>query len=151
MEKDLIVKNTITINAPAAKVWDALVNPEQTKKYMFNCEAVSDWKVGSPLLWKGSYNGSPVMVFVKGIIVDINPEKFLAYTTFDPNNKKLEDKPENYLTVTYELKADGSQTLLTATQGDYSKVGDGANRYKHTVDGGGWQPILEQIKKILEG
>jgi hypothetical protein len=49
------------------------------------------------------------------------------------------------------LSNEGGKTVLTATQGDYSKVGDGANRYKHTVDGGGWQPILEAIKKILEG
>lgn len=46
----LFIKNTITINAPITKVWDALINPEQTKKYMFGCEAVSDWKVGSSLL-----------------------------------------------------------------------------------------------------
>lgn len=150
MENKLIVTNSIRISAPASKVWDALVNPEQTKKYMYNCEAVSDWKVGSPLLWRGSYNGSPVMVFVKGDIVAIQPEKFLAYTVFDPNNKKLEDIPENYLTVTHELKSEGGETVLTTTQGDYSKVGDGANRYKHTVDGGGWQPVLEQIKKMLE-
>ncbi len=32
MSKPLIVENSITINAPAGKVWDALVNPEQTKK-----------------------------------------------------------------------------------------------------------------------
>lgn len=151
MDKKLIVTNSITINAPISKVWDALVNPQQTKKYMFNCEAVSDWKVGSPLLWRGSYNGSPEMVFVKGTILDIQPGKFLAYSTFDPNNKAIEDIPANYLTVTYELKAENGQTVLTATQGDYSKVGDGANRYKHTLDGGGWKPILEEIKKLLEG
>ncbi len=51
----LFVKNSIVINAPVANVWDALVNPEQTKKYMFGCETVSDWKPGSPLLWKGEY------------------------------------------------------------------------------------------------
>ena len=48
--ESLFVKNIININAPALKVWDALVNPEQTKKYMFGCETVSDWKPGSPLL-----------------------------------------------------------------------------------------------------
>jgi uncharacterized protein YndB with AHSA1/START domain len=149
METELIVKNTITINAPAAKVWDALINPEQTKKYMFGCETVSDWKPGSPLLWKGNYEGKE-MIFVKGIIVDIQPEKFLAYTTIDPNNQTIEDIPENYLTVTYSLKEENGQTILTATQGDYTKVGDGEKRYKDTVDGGGWQPILEQIKKMLE-
>ena len=145
----LIVKNEITINAPASKVWDALTNPEQTKKYMFGCETVSDWKKGSSLLWKGSYEGKE-MVFVKGDIVDIQPGKFLAYTVIDPNNKTLEDIPENYLTVACSLSEENNQTVLTITQGDYSKVGDGENRYKHTIDGGGWQPILEEIKKLVE-
>ncbi|MBA2406600.1 MAG: SRPBCC domain-containing protein [Chitinophagales bacterium] len=149
MDKKLIVKNSININASPSKIWDALINPEQTKKYMFGCETVSDWKIGSPLLWRANYEGKE-MVFVKGNIVDIQPEKFLAYTTIDPNNKAIEDLPENYLTVTYELRVENGQTVLTATQGDYSRVGDGENRYKHTIDGGGWQPILEEIKQLVE-
>jgi len=59
MSEPLIVKNSITINAPAAKVWNALVNPEETKKYMFGCETVSDWQVGSPLIWEMEYEGKP--------------------------------------------------------------------------------------------
>ena len=116
---------------------------------MFGCETVSDWKVGSELLWKGSYEGQD-MVFVKGNIVDIRPGNFLAYTTIDPHNPAIPDLPENYLTVTYEIKENGEETILTTTQGDYSKVAEGEKRYQETIDGGGWQPILEAIKKLLE-
>ncbi|MEP7168072.1 MAG: SRPBCC domain-containing protein [Bacteroidota bacterium] len=149
MEKELIVKNSITINAPLSKVWDALVNPEQTKKYMFGCETVSDWKPGSPLLWRGSYEGKE-MVFVKGNIVKIEPEKLLAYTTIDPNST-IADIPENYLTVTYNLEAQNGQTILTVTQGNYATVADGDKRYKEAFNNGeGWNPILVEIKKLLE-
>ena len=151
MSSPLLVKNTITINASKAKVWDALVNPEQTKKYMFNCEALSDWKKGSELLWKGSYNGSPLMVFVKGNIVNIEEEKNLAYTTYDPNNSAIPDIPENYLTVTYTLSEENGCTTLTVTQGDYSIVADGERRYKEAYNNGeGWNPILAEIKKLVE-
>jgi uncharacterized protein YndB with AHSA1/START domain len=149
MSHPLIVKSTITIQASADKVWDALTNPAQTKKYMFGCEALSDWKVGSPLLWKGNFNGVE-LVAVKGSIIEIQPGKFLAYTAIDPNNPAIADLPENYLTVTCDLSEEDGQTTLTATQGDYSTVADGANRYKHTVDGGGWDPILVEIKKMVE-
>lgn len=81
----LIVKNDIAIYAPASIVWNALTDPVQTKKYMFGCEAISDWKIGSPLLWKGAYEGKE-MVFVKGNIIDIQPAKYFAYTVIDPNN-----------------------------------------------------------------
>jgi uncharacterized protein YndB with AHSA1/START domain len=148
MGKPLIVKNNITINAPASKVWDALTNPEQTKKYMFGCETVSDWKPGSPLEWKMNHQGQE-LIAVKGEIIDIRPGKFLAYTTIDPNSG-IADIPENYLTVTYELEEKDGWTVLTTTQGDYSKVGDGEKRYAETVEGGGWEPILVQIKKLVE-
>src|SRR6185295_81499 len=149
MDKPLIIKNTITMNAPASKVWDALTNPEQTKKYMFGCETVSDWKPGSPLLWKGNYEGKE-MVFVKGNIVAIEPEKFLAYTTIDPNST-IEDVPENYLTVTYSLSEENGQTIFTVTQGDYATVADGEKRYNESYNGGeGWNTILVEIKKLVE-
>lgn len=148
MSNPLFVTNSITINAPLAKVWDALVNPEQTKKYMFGCETVSDWQRGSELLWKGNYEGQD-MVFVKGKIVEIIPEKFLSYTTIDPNSG-IADIPENYLTVTYKLEEASGKTVLTATQGDYSVVEEGGKRFRETLEGGGWQPILTEIKKMLE-
>lgn len=145
----LFIRNSITINASASKVWDALVNPEQTKKYMFGCETVSDWRIGSPLLWKGYYEGKE-MVFVKGNIVDIKPEKYLEYTVLDPNST-IEDIPENYLTITYELLPENGNTLLKVTQGDYSKVAEGEKRFKDSSNNGeGWNPILVEIKKLVE-
>ena len=105
----LIVKNNISISAPASKVWDALVNPEQTKKYMFGCEAISDWKIGSPLIWRGLYEGKE-MIFVKGNIVDLKPGNFLAYTVIDPNSG-IADIPENYLDVTYALLEENGKTI----------------------------------------
>ena len=149
MADELIVKSDITINAPIEHVWDALTNPEQTKKYMFGCEAISDWKVDSPLLWKGTWEGNE-MVFVKGNIVQIEPKTFLAYTTFDPNSA-LDDLPENYVTVTYKLTETNRQTHLSVTQGDFATVADGERRYTETYNNGeGWNPILTEIKKLVE-
>lgn len=149
MAEQLIVKNSIAINAPAAKVWDALINPEKTKEYMFGCETVSDWNVGSELLWRGQYEGKE-MVFVKGEIVEIEPEKMLVYTTIDPNSD-IEDTPENYVSVTYELVPQDGQTVLKVSQGDFSTVANGESRYKDAYNNGeGWNPILVEIKKLVE-
>ena len=148
MSTPLIVKNSIAINATPDRVWDALINPEQTKKYMFGCETVSDWKPGSALLWKGNYEGKE-MVFVKGNILSIETGRFLSYSTIDPNSG-IADIPKNYLTVTYALTSQNGKTVLTVTQGDYATVGDGEKRYQETIDGGGWNPILNEIKKIVE-
>jgi uncharacterized protein YndB with AHSA1/START domain len=148
MDKKLVLANTIEINAAASKVWSALVNPAETKKYMFGCETVSEWKPGSDLLWQGTYEGKD-MVFVKGKIIEIVPEKFLSYTTIDPNSA-IADVDENYLTVTYTLQEENYKTKLTVTQGDYATVADGEKRFRETMQGGGWEPILIQIKKLVE-
>lgn len=145
----LEIKNTITINAPASKVWEVLTQPEYTKIYMYGCETVSDWKVGSSLLWNGSYEGVE-MTFVKGSIVEITPFSKLIYSVFDPNST-IEDIPENYLNVTHELLEVDGKTTLNVTQGDYNKVAEGERRYQESSNNGeGWNPILVEIKKIAE-
>lgn len=145
----LNVVSSITINAPKTAVWDALTNPELTKIYMFGCEAISDWTVGSPLLWRMEWEGKE-LVAVKGRIVHIEPETRLDYTVFDPQST-IEDIPENYVTVTYELTETDGQTQFIVTQGDYNTVADGERRYQEVYNGGeGWNPILVQIKELVE-
>src|SRR5438128_2229355 len=92
LRKELIVKKSITLNANISKVWEALTNPQLTKQYMYNCEVISDWKVGSPLVWKGTEDGK---VYVRGNIVSIDPGRRLQFTAFDPNSE-MEDTPSNY-------------------------------------------------------
>jgi uncharacterized protein YndB with AHSA1/START domain len=148
MEK-LVVKNSVLIHAPVATVWDALVNPAHTKKYMFGCETVSDWTVGSPLLWRALYEGKET-VFVKGTIIDIVPQKLLKYTVIDPN-AAMADIPENYLNVTYELSGQNGEVNLTVTQDGFEGAEDGEKRYQDVYNNGeGWNPILVQIKALAE-
>lgn len=146
---ELLIKNTITINAPASKVWDVLCKPEFTKIYMFGCETVSEWTVGSELLWRAPYEGKD-MVFVKGHILEISVPQKLVYSVFDPNST-MEDIPSNYLHVTYLLEEDKQSTTLTVTQGDYNTVAEGERRYNESYNNGeGWNPILVQIKALAE-
>ena len=149
MEKQLIVKNTISLNAPISVVWDALVNPNKTKIYMFGCETVSDWKVGSPLLWRMNYEGKE-MIPVKGFILEIEPYKILKYTVIDPT-ASYPDIPENYLNVTYELAEQNGETTFTVSQDGFETAAEGEKRYKDVYNNGeGWNPILVQIKNLVE-
>ncbi|MGI4750955.1 MAG: SRPBCC domain-containing protein [Janthinobacterium lividum] len=140
----------IIINAPGSVVWDALVNPEKTKVYMFGCETVSDWQVGSDLLWRGQHEGRE-MVFVKGKILEINPETFLKYTVIDPF-AAYPDVPKNYLNVTYEIIPQGTKTTLIISQDGFETAAEGEKRYTDVYNNGeGWNPILIEIKKLVEG
>ncbi len=149
MENPLTVKSIITIDAPVSSVWDVLTNPAKTKIYMFGCETVSDWQIGSELLWRGNYEGKE-MVFVKGKILNIEPEKFLKYTVIDPF-AAYPDVSENYLNVTYELEGTDNKTTLTVSQDGFEAAAEGEKRYKDVYNNGeGWNPILVEIKKLAE-
>jgi uncharacterized protein YndB with AHSA1/START domain len=56
--RPFVAKSNITIKADAARVWDALTNPELIKQYLFGTEAISDWKEGSSITYKGSGKAS---------------------------------------------------------------------------------------------
>jgi len=149
MSDNLSIRNTIQIAAPAAKVWEALTSPEWTRQYMYSCEVESDWKEGSPVIWKMAHEGKRIIP-VKGIVLKIDPGHLLVYTVIDPN-AGMEDIPANYLNVTYELIPMGDQTLLEVTQDGYEHAANGEKRYQDALEGGGWDSILAKIKELLEG
>lgn len=64
----------------------------------------------------------------------------------------MPDIPENYLDVEYALTEANGQTTLTVTQSGFEGAADGEKRYKDTYNNGeGWNPILVQIKALVEG
>src|ERR1700737_3517823 len=101
MENTMIVRNTVQIKAPVAKVWEALTKSKWTQQYMFGCEVESDWKEGSPVIWKMMHEGKKIIP-VKGKVIKIEPGRLLIYSVIDPN-VGMEDIPANYLHVQYEL------------------------------------------------
>ena len=146
MSETLYTRDEIIIQASTDAIWDVLVNPEMTKLYMYGCEVLSDWKIGSPVLWRGAEDG---ITYVKGELVAFEKNQEFAFTVIDPNGS-YEDIPENYLTARYTLEKTKDGIKLVVTQGDYAHVEEGEKRYKDTIDAGGWQPVLEGIKKLAE-
>ena len=142
MNNTLIAKATITINAPAAKVWEALMDPELIKQYLFGAEVLSDWKAGSPISYKGTYQGKAYED--KGTVLKAEPEKLLLITHWSPLSGTA-DSPENYHKVSYELTAENSSTQLTITQDNNSSAEEQVQNAKF------WQTVLEGMKKLLEG
>jgi uncharacterized protein YndB with AHSA1/START domain len=142
---ELIIRKTVAVAAPVEVLWKVLTDAEFIPQYMFGCNAETDWKPGSPLLWRGAADGK---VYVKGEVVAIDPPRHLVYTIFDPNST-TPDVPENYLTMTYQLSANGDGgSTLEIIQGDYAKVADGQRRYEHSLEGD--DSILDGIRKLAD-
>src|SRR5215216_2399045 len=113
MKNTFIAKATATINAPASEVWSALTQPNLIKQYLFDTEVISDWKEGSPITYKGEWEGKAFED--KGKILKIEPERLLMSTHWSPLSG-VPDSPENYHTVTYTLSGMGDSTEVTITQ-----------------------------------
>ena len=140
--QDLITKATITINAPRAEVWKALVSPAAVKQYMFGADVRTDWKEGSPIIWSGEWQGKRFQD--KGKILQVKPERMLQYTHFSPL-AGLPDTPENYHTVTAELADVGGKTQVTLTQDNNSTEQARKESEKN------WNTMLAGLKKFVEG
>jgi uncharacterized protein YndB with AHSA1/START domain len=141
MNDKVTARATATIHAPVSKVWQALINPEIIKQYLFNTEVISDWKVGSPILYRGEWEGKAFED--KGKILEIEPEKTLKSTHWSPLSG-VPDSPENYHTVTYTLSDRGASTEVTITQDNNASEEEKVHSEKN------WQTVLKGMKNLLE-
>jgi uncharacterized protein YndB with AHSA1/START domain len=142
MSRGLVAKHSIRINAPVAAVWDALVNPATIKQYMFGTTAQSQWTPGSPITFKGEWQGRSYEDH--GVIVRAERERVLEYTHFSPL-AGLPDTPENYHTVTVELSPAGpGATAVTLSQDNNATEQAREHSEKN------WAIMLAGLKKLLE-
>jgi uncharacterized protein YndB with AHSA1/START domain len=139
---DHVATAEIEIDASPAEVWTALTDPEQIKEYMFGSQVVTDWKQGSPIVWKGEYEGKRYED--KGEIVEIEPERRLKVTHFSPLSGE-EDRPENYHRVLYELEERGGKTRVSLSQDNNSSK----EAAEHSQ--ANWEKMLAGLKQVVEG
>jgi len=140
--KNISAKENIRINAPASVVWDALTKPELIKQYFFGTYASSDWKEGSPITFQGEWEGKQYKD--KGTILRVKPGKLLQYN-FWSSMSGIEDKPENYVVITYELANDNGGTSLTITQQNIPTE----EMKEHSEQN--WRKVMEGLKEMVEG
>jgi uncharacterized protein YndB with AHSA1/START domain len=138
---DLILKKEITINASVSKVWEAVSTSEWWDKYFPATKVTSDWKVGSPVLFTGNYQGKDFTD--KGTILKFETNKIMQYTYWS-GFSGLPDIPENYMIITFELVPEGSAVKLMLTQENFNNE----TQYKHSDFG--WNNIMLTIKEMLE-
>ena len=141
MPKNLVARASVSISAPAAKVWDALVTPQTIKQYMFGTTVVSDWREGSPITWKGEWKGKPYED--KGRILKIDPRALLRYSHYSPLSG-LPDTPENHHTVTIELSGNDGTTNVRLSQDN------NANEQAKQESEKNWTMMLDGLKKLVE-
>jgi uncharacterized protein YndB with AHSA1/START domain len=141
MPGDYVVTSSVTVEAPPARVWDVITDPACTRDFMFGTELSTDWTVGGPITWSGSWEGKDYQD--KGVVIEVEPGRRLVYTHFSPLGGQ-EDKPENYHTLTWTLQDQGGRTLLVLSQ-DNNASAEAAEHSK-----GMWDQLVADVKRLSE-
>lgn len=139
---DLEVSSSIEINASKEKVWKGLTDPDIIKDYLYGTNTVTDWKVGSEILFQGEWEGKQYRD--KGVILEIIPNELISYSYWS-GFSGIEDKPENYSTVTYKIEPVGDdRTKFTWVQKGFASE----QNYDHSNSG--MEEFLKSIKAVIE-
>src|SRR5262245_58069009 len=141
MDKGLVAHAVVIIRAPIEKVWDAFVNPEIIRQYMFGTQVSSGWNAGSAILWKGEWQGKRYED--RGVILQVEPRRRLQYTHFSPLSG-LPDTPENYHTVTIDLSSEPLTTRVSLSQDN--NLTEQARDHSEK----NWNVMLESLRALLE-
>src|SRR5262249_44330665 len=113
MTKQFSNTMTISIDAPATAVWQALTDPAMIREYFFGVDTVGEWEEGNTIVYEGQWQGKKFLG--KGKVLQVEDQKLLKHTYWS-DMSGLPDKPENYHVITYRLNSAGEQTKLTLTE-----------------------------------
>ncbi len=134
-------KVSIIINASIVNVWKTLTDPELVKQYLFGTKVSTDWKKGSQIKWTGIWNDKKYED--KGQIIEIVAEK-LIICTYWSSMSGLEDKKENYTTVSYILDGQDGKVKLTIIQ-DNIKIKELKEHSENS-----WTMVGNSLKRVAE-
>lgn len=141
MRSDIKAHLKIRINAPVGKVWEALTRPEIVKQYFFGTNLHTDWKEGGEIRFIGEWEGK--LYEDKGTILTVVPNQLIRYTYWSPLSG-TDDRPDNYVNITYELEGDGNSTILEITQDNFPD--EKLKLYSEE----NWRKVLVNLKNIME-
>ncbi len=141
MTNDMETQASITIDTPAARVWEAMTTPALIKDWFFGVDTETDWAEGSPIVHRGEYQGRPYED--KGTILRFEPGRVLVHTHWSLVSG-LPDSPENYQEVSWVLSEHGAKTELTVSEVNLpSEQAKGISEQ-------GWKTVLAALKQLLE-
>jgi uncharacterized protein YndB with AHSA1/START domain len=135
--------STIHARSTIQKVWDALTQPEQVKKWQYGSDVITDWKPGSEVRFRTVWEGK---VFEQwGKIQDVIPGKLIRYSLFAPN-PGLDDLPENYFMMSYVLTPESEGVVKLEIIQEDNRPTSGHHEEGNDEE----NPVLLALKNLVE-
>jgi uncharacterized protein YndB with AHSA1/START domain len=132
---------SVVINSNLEKVWDAITNPVQVKKYFFGTDLDTTWEVGKPIYWRGNWNGRQYED--KGTVLSFRKPHYLEFDYFSALSGN-DDSPENYQVISFELnEVDGGVDVKILQKNAPSQ-----ESADHSIEN--WEKVLIALKDLVE-
>lgn len=122
------------------QVFNAITDPEMTKRYWGNRRNASDWKAGST--WKHQDYDDASLVDIVGTVVERTPPKRLVITWAFPADEGNAEKTSR---VTFDVEPYNEMVRLTVTHDELEPD----SPMLHGVSKG-WPLVLASMKTLLE-
>ncbi|WCN84206.1 ArsR/SmtB family transcription factor [Micromonospora sp. LH3U1] len=160
MESPTFAYTTYVTTTPQ-RLWAALTEPAFTRRYWGGVALVSDWQVGSPVLWQDAPGAEPRDLGQRVLVAE--PYRRLSYSWhgFQPEHAEHFGWSADELTarlgerrskVTFEIEPHGASAVrLTVIHGDFSADSEMHRAISGQLGGsGGWPELLASLKTLVE-
>jgi uncharacterized protein YndB with AHSA1/START domain len=138
---------SVVIDAPRQRVWEALTDPDLVRQYFMGAEVVSDWQVGHPITFKGTWKDKAFED--KGEILTFDPQEEMSYSHWSPLSG-TDDAPDNYHVVHITLDDAEDGTRVTLEQSNLNGAVTDADKKSRDDYEKNWHGVLEGLKKVSE-
>lgn len=138
---------SIVIDRPRAEVWKALTDPDLVKQYFMGATLKTDWQVGHPITFSGTWEDKPFED--KGEIITFEPEQEMSYSHWSPLSG-ADDVPDNYHVVHITLEYGAVGTKVTLDQSNLNGGVSEADRASRDDYEKNWSATLQGLKKVAE-
>jgi uncharacterized protein YndB with AHSA1/START domain len=127
----------IEIATTPERLWNAITDPEQTRKYWHGALSISDWQIGS----RWTSESADGEIYLEGEILEIDPPRRLVHSFHIVH--KPEAAAEAPSRLEFEITPIGDRCKLTVIH-----TGRGPVTMEYTS--GGWETILGGLKELLD-
>jgi uncharacterized protein YndB with AHSA1/START domain len=132
---------SMAIRASRDAVWRALTDPALIKQYFFGTDLVTDWKVGSPLFFRGEWQGTRYED--RGTVLAFEPPRSLSFDYWS-SMSGVEDTPERRQIIRYDIDDVAEGVRVTVHQSNV----DTQERADHSAEN--WRGVLDGMRKLVE-
>ncbi len=136
------IRLTTRVQAPRSKAWDLLVDPEKLSGLFWGSTVESDFRVGSPIVWKGSWQGKPFED--RGTVKKRKDGKLIQLSHWTPSLGTPEQDESGHNILTFQLDDDGDGVQVTFLHENIATPEMKEHSEKN------WVQLLQRMKEMLE-